>query len=172
MIWIAAPVLTFASVWMLIAIAVLMLLVGICCDVVFVALTRTMLRWCEQLGALYQCIVLFTGNVVLGVGLFVGPALVVGFPLDLDFADHPRSGFALVATLSNSLDCVVSIFLMVIALLLLVHRLFWPVASRLLYAVTPTKVRKGLLIAVGSILLTVVFGKELPEWLKEFSHVF
>ena len=59
------------------------------------------------------------------------------------------------------------------SMILLVHRLVWPVLSRTLFRMTDigTKGRRSILVAVGSALLSAsVFGGKFPELLKDFGE--
>ena len=69
---------------------------------------------------------------------------------------------------SNGFSFLISLFLILVASILLLHRIVWPTAARLLYVVAPSKTQKVLLVLVGTSLLTIALGKPLSDELKEF----
>ncbi len=72
-----------------------------------------------------------------------------------------------IAGLTNAFDILVASAFFLLASLLLLPRLLWPLLNRPLHAIaTHIGVRKRLFLAVGLILLSFAYGK-VPEWLQE-----
>jgi hypothetical protein len=132
----------------------MMFVVGVLSDFSFIAFTRKLLALCEEMTVAAASMALFAANVILGFMLFVIP-LAIRSKIGL----QDLALFDTALALSNGFDFVLSAALVLVALMLLLHRIFWPLAARIVYTVTPTTVRKGLLLTTGSILLTGVFGR-------------
>ncbi len=145
------------------------MVLGLVSDIAFVAVTRLLLRWCERLEGATWCLIVLSVNTVLGLVLWVAPILLL-FSGSLDEHRDLRllNSEALVF---NSLDGFISLFLLLIASFLLLHRFLWPFAARTLYAIAPTPARKALLIVVGLFLLKVGFG-EIPEDVRRVIEAF
>jgi hypothetical protein len=137
--------------------AAAVLLAGVACDVLYVGLTRWLLRWCERSTTVLACTVLFTTSAALGISLFAGPM----FYVTSSPQDHFRVLAAIIAS-SNVFDFALSLFLVSVAIGLLMHRVFWPMATRALYALAPTRVQRGVLITSGSLLIAAAFGTAAP----------
>jgi hypothetical protein len=125
-------------------------------------MTRALLRRCSSAYSVANCVALFAGNIAFGLGLFVLPDWWVNsevhsreLNVSLAFLGQDAAG-------SNLLDALMSLALLLLTIILLLHRLLWPLASRTLYALAPTKVRKGVLVAVGSALLAFAEGSAVP----------
>ena len=140
-----------------------MVLGGLLCDILFVALTRWLLRWSQQFILGLSCFAVFASNAILGILLFVLPVVLL-FP-----SSPPRFAVEAIELIgcTNALAPLISLLLVFVAGLLLLHRMAWPTAARLLYVVVPSRAQKALLVMVGTALLTVALGKPLSDELTE-----
>jgi hypothetical protein len=142
-------------------------------DLIFVIVTRRMLAWAGKLNSILTVLSLLLLNLLLAF-LFVVPVALVPY-LDTD----NRIGFALGAFLifipfANIFDIILSLLWVLLALILLIHRLLWPVLNRTLFRVTGigTIPRRIILVACGMALLNVSFFHErIPELFKELVKV-
>jgi hypothetical protein len=83
--------------------------------------------------------------------------------------------FSSAAVLANFFDALLAFLFVFLAIMLLIHRLLWPILTRTLFRMTDigTKGRRAILTAVGVALLSAsVFGGEFPELLKDLVKVF
>jgi hypothetical protein len=73
----------------------------------------------------------------------------------------------------NLFDALLALLFEILALMLLVHRVFWPLLSRILFRVQDidTKGRRGLLVTVG-IGLMGWSGVQLPKLMKDLVNGF
>jgi len=150
----------------------LVLLLGFLCSVSFIALARWTLKFSEQLKSSFKLLCLVILN--LGVALvLVSPAFLPGVasvPRDEIFTAETWSTFLIAFPLSNAIDVALASLFVLLASLLLLHRLLWPLLTRTLFRMGDigTKGRRGILTAVGIALLsTSVFGEKFPDLLKE-----
>jgi hypothetical protein len=152
-------------------------------NVIVLVFTRYFLRRCLQATNGFECISLLVITFCLG-GLLFGIPLYFMHQNSIGLATMPHDlaglvdfGFALLGLalfggllFCNVLSGAFVLVLFLIALLLSLHRLLWPLANRILYAIAPSKVRKGLLVAAGSTLMGMAFGNGLPEVMKGIVH--
>jgi hypothetical protein len=136
---------------------------GLLSDILFVTLTRLVLRWTEHLALPMACFIVFFGDAAVGVLLYITP--VIAF-FHYTSAGGRLTVFELIGA-TNAFAFLISLFLTLVAITLLLHRVLWPTAARLLYAVTPSKTQRVLLVTVGSSLLTFALGKPLSGGLIE-----
>jgi len=155
---------------------------GVTWDILFIAATRRFLRWCKNLDTFLAIAALAVLNWALAVAVFVGPLLFGasgGILAAIVFGRFLPHGFGVVvgvATvltgLTNAFDILVASAFLLLALLLLLHRLLWPLLNRPLYAIaTHTGARNGVFLAVALVLLSLAYGK-VPEWLQEILKSF
>ena len=132
--------------------------VSVSCDFLYIVFTRWILRRVSSIDRIPEIALMIGGNLVIVAVLLVG---TVYFGVVV-FKYVPNVGaFITVSVLLNSLDVLAGCAFLILALLLLLHRLFWPVIQRPLYAIqrfTPIKNKKWL-FGVGLTLLL------LPEHL-------
>lgn len=137
---------------------------GLLSPILFVMLTRCLLCWSERFKLAVACLVVLLGDAALGVLLFAAPLTA-----DLVFDVHSKwIGWFEAVGIANAFSFLLSLFVALVALLLLLHRMFWPTVARLLYVVAPSKTQKVLLVLVGTGLLTFALGKPISEGAKEF----
>jgi hypothetical protein len=144
------------------------------CDVIFITLTRRLLRWAGEMTSSLKVLATVIVNFFLAV-LFVSPLLVgVNIKLIGDLRDEILITISMIA-FSNIVDAVVALFYVLLAVLLLIHRALWPLLTRTLFRMTDigTKGRRSILTTVGLALLSVsVFGGKFPELLKDLVKIF
>jgi len=145
---------------------------GFVCDVVFIAITRKVLRNASETSRSSTIVVLVLLNVLLAA-LLVGPYFIDRLNL------IPASGVHLhwspLVALTNMFDAALALLFALLAVLLLIHRVLWPLLARTLFRMQDigTKGRRAILTTVGLALLgTSVFGGKLPELLKDLIKSF
>ncbi len=143
-------------------------IVGVPCDLLFIAGTRYILAWCQRSRHGFECFVLLLGPLVMLIPLGYLPFEVS--ELLKTVPDREAQFFVGFGVVSNILDFIVCLFLFGLGLLLSLHRLLWPLASRILYAIAPTKVRKSLLVTIGLALLMVAVGGPVPALWEGIIH--
>jgi hypothetical protein len=149
---------------------VLVLAASLFSDIAFVTLTRRLLRWTEELTLATASIVVFIADSLLGILLFLGPLSL--FPNLVREEMDPSQGttvsdVVLYIGSSNGLAFLLSAFLTFVAFFLLLHRMLWPMMTRFLYVVAPSRTQKVLLVLVGTSLLSFALGKPLSDEAKE-----
>jgi hypothetical protein len=114
---------------------VCMLPLAIGCDFLFIALTRYMLTCASQSNSSVKITVLALSNLSLAVVLLVLPFLI-GLGLYRLFHIIPDylGTIFLTASFSNFLDTLVSLAWLFVALVMLLHRMIWPLIERPIYA--------------------------------------
>jgi hypothetical protein len=136
-----------------------MILFAVACDFLFIALTRVMLARAAKSSSFLTIATLAIGNAFLAAALSIGP-IVASMWLDsllklraiYDAHGHLIMGPHILATqfirnlvtlvdiplllvgASNFLDALVSLSWFLIAIMMLLHRLFWPLIERPVYA--------------------------------------
>ena len=145
---------------------------GFVCDVVFIAVTRKVLRKASETSRSSTILILVLSNIVLATFL-VGPFLIERLnlipPTKLNLLWFPLIG------LTNMFDVALALLFAFLAVLLLIHRAVWPLLTRTLFRMTDigTKGRRGILTAFGVALLSAsVFGEKVPDLFKDLMKVF
>jgi len=166
---------------------------GIASDTVFIAITRKMLRWSSRLESFFRILSIILLNCVLAVALCLGPVLIGAvaallltgrtsafwgswrYPNDYSFATFSLPLFVqglhqvgFVAALSNVNSAFFATIFIALALVTLIHRFFWPLIERPVYALQRLGIakRSKFLGALG--LMLVGFGLGVaPAWLKD-----
>jgi hypothetical protein len=152
----------------------LLVLGGFGCDVIFITLTRRLLRWAGEMTSSLKVLATVIVNFFLAV-LFVSPLLV---GVHIKPIGDLRGQILLTITMiavSNIVDAVIALFYVLLAVLLLIHRALWPLLTRTLFRMTDmgTKGRRAILTAVGlAVLSESVFGGKFPELLKDLVKIF
>lgn len=139
---------------------------GIACDVCFVAINRAIIRFTTRLETTTQIATMLACNMIIAF-IYVAPLwlypLASGFSLK-DLANGIAS--------TNLITVLLAFALVALMLVALLHRFFWPVLSRPIYAIARRElIRKpALLLSVAVILLTWAFPAWRPFW-EELGHV-
>jgi hypothetical protein len=121
------------------------ILIAVASDFFFIALTRVMLARAAQSNSFIKIVALALGNASLAAVLFIVPSAIGLFapiyrPLGVVSGGPPlrliqevELVFLFVAA-SNLLDALVSLSWFLIAIMMLLHRLLWPLIERPVYA--------------------------------------
>lgn len=149
------------------------LLGGLVCDLVFIALTRQTLRWCEHMERFSAAVFVILLNFALAAIFLFLPAL----PIYAHWYDPSGPGayekalwlnqVAVFVAVNTAAALAESLFVL-LALLAIAHRIFWPVLSRATYAVQGAGiVRRRRLMASLGVLFMAHAGIGLPETIKK-----
>jgi hypothetical protein len=118
-----------------IAVTTLLFALSFSCDVLFIALTRWMLRKASEMKRLYETIGIILLNSALGLCLFYIP-ISLGLLL-IKFPSQRIQIISVVIMMGSALNFVdilaCSVFLLLL-LFILLHRLVWPIIERPVYA--------------------------------------
>jgi hypothetical protein len=143
-----------------VALASCILLLAVACDFFFIAFTRRVLNWASASMSFIKIGIIAVGTVLIGVSLVlvpwgIGSWLSTGGPIS-----NPGEQVLLFLGASNLLDALVSFAWLAVAVIMLLHRLAWPMIERPIYALYRhqvfTKQRKIVFFS-GIALLTFAF---------------
>lgn len=140
-------------------------------DVLYVSITRWMLRSMFQLRLLPELIGLVVLNVALAGALMFGPialATILMKPYLLGIS----GAWSVVLVMLNFGDFIACSVFFVVMLAVLAHRLMWPIVERHIYALQRLGLirRKWLLLSVATALWLGPKGIELVKFAMEFAH--
>jgi len=162
------------------------------CDLLFIAATRWAVRWASGMNNFVKISSVIFLNLSIAAGLFIYPLLwseakfdaemtsnamvfALRFGLDMRSATPhvSLSECVLVLSSSNAIDGLVASVYVVLAMLMLVHRVLWPLLARPIYALADLGVirQRKLLGCVGLALLGFATGK-MPEFAKQVIDAF
>jgi len=162
------------------------------CDMLFIATTRQCLRWAGEMRQSYKIVVLVLLNIVFGAGLVLAPFIwalktSVGemFSDEIGLAILGRASFAghehvlplhvvLAVSASNMIDLLVASVFVLLAALLLIHRVLWPLLNRSIFRFQEigTKGRRAILVSAGLMLVGAGASDTALEWVKKVSEIF
>ena len=129
------------------------MLLSLVSDFVFITSTRKILRWASIKPSFTRIGGFASAILLLGLALFLLP-----FALGkLDISQKARSIFVLLGS-SNAIDAFVGSAWFLVAVLMLVHRLLWPMLERPLYALERHKVltnHRKMIVCTGVALICV-----------------
>lgn len=169
--------LSFAAIFPAALTTVIVLFAAFACDVSFIVLTRQLLRWASDSDNFLKILTLVIANCSLAILLIVvGPIWWVvnkevvhtsGLNIKQEIVND-----MLLISMSNTIDGLMASAFVIMAALLLIHRIFWPLLNRSIFRIQDIGFmgRRALLFCVGLGLLTI--GAVIPEWLKEFLAFF
>jgi hypothetical protein len=144
------------------------------CDIFFVALTRLMLRKVVSKSSFANMIALILLNCLMASLLVIAPFLAARYiSTEPSFSgDWPFLFLGLLSRL-NLFDGLVSLVFVLLALVSILHMLFWPALNRSLFALACLGVasRHKLMGALGVFLLAASTGKSL-ELLRVVIAIF
>lgn len=160
-------------------------------DVLFIAATRQCLRWASEMKQSYRIAVLVLFNFIFAAGFVLVPYIwafgttmseaigdiLAGFGGD---SPQPPTQFVLPvdivlsASASNTIDLLAASIFILLAVLLLVHRVFWPLLNRSIFRFQEvgTKGRRAILVTVGLLLLSASTGDKVVDYAKKISEIF
>jgi hypothetical protein len=143
--------------------------VSLVCSVLFVAVTRKLLRMAATSQHAFTMAGIIALDIALGLLLFYGPALL-GVALIVRSRATVLSLMVLLASALNVIDIVLCFVVVLFMLAMLLHRVLWPILDRLIYAAHRYSVirNKKLLLVLGLALLVGPTGwLEFAKWLME-----
>jgi hypothetical protein len=149
---------------------------SVICDFSFITLNRLALRWIKQSNSFGPSVGIVIGNCVLAALYIWIPARLGGIGTGPHHGWNPWTGgwwtrAAAYIALANILTALVALVFVVVAFIMIIHRLAWPVLDRVVYALARYGLfrhRKALALA-GFALLSTAFpvvrsaGKHLIE---------
>lgn len=155
---------------------------GIISDIFFIALTRRLLRWSAGLQSFYQIATVVFLNCLVAFVLVAGPYFLsiwilrkgltwsIGTLMQLDSLSIAIFIFLMGA--ANSITALTALFFVVLALIMLMHRLFWPGLERPIYALQRVGIvrRRKLFVIIGVILMSIALGLQIP-WLEVLKNL-
>jgi len=161
------------SLSMLVLVMLLVVLGGFSCDVLFIALTRRLVRWAGEMTSSLKVFATVVVNLLLAL-------LLVGLPMPMFYLSKHFEGrrvseivsgvygIAVIIACTNIFDVVLVLLFILLATILLIHRALWPLLTRTLFRMQDigTKGRRGILMTAGLALLGWS-GVKLPEVVKE-----
>lgn len=124
----------------------------------FIAVTRWSVRWSCELDHTLKIGAVVLVNLGLAVAIFL-------LPLFLFSKESLPFGMAL--AFMNSVDALAALIFVVLALVMLAHRLVWPVINRPVYALAALGGARRNLFGVVGVALLGYAGIDLPELLKK-----
>ncbi len=159
--------------------------VGIASDVGFIVLTRKILRWGTGAASFFAISAMVLLNLLLALILAFGPAglgfgvswIVFGFhnyerqypagPLSLSIFVAGLQQIGYIASLSNAITALLACVFVLLAIAALVHRLFWSLLERPIYALQRFGIarRSKLMGNLGVAFCGLGLGVA-PSWLK------
>jgi hypothetical protein len=149
--------------------ATLLLLLSFGCDMAFVAVTRSAVRRISNMDELWKIVSVLGSNVAIATGVLIyplwwahGQALKELGPNAPHVFMH-NSTFVILLSLSNSFDILIAAAFVIMACAMLIHRMFWPLLARPIYALAELGIRghRRLLGTVGMALVGIAAGKPL-----------
>jgi hypothetical protein len=155
---------------------------GFACDVIFIVLTRRLLRWAGCMTSYLKVLATILLNLLSAIALaLVFPFAAYVLTLVVTAArpgDTERISEAILVGLwmafSNIFDVVLALFFVILASLLLVHRALWPLLTRTLFRMADigTKGRRAILTTVGFALLAAGISGKVPELVQKVIEKF
>jgi hypothetical protein len=138
---------------------------GFAGDVIFIAVTRRLFRWAGEMSSSSRVLVAVVLSSLMALVL-VGP--LIGLLFSYDDTTPDSLILAGGASSANIFDAVLALLFVLLALMLLIHRILWPLLLRTLFRVQAigTAGRRAILMAIGLSLMGVS-GWKVPELLKE-----
>ncbi len=141
---------------------------GFACDVLFIVLTRRLVRWVEEMKSSFKVLALVVFNLVVGF-LMVSPIFLLSFGhWNRSAIFNQMIGTTALVGLSNVFDAALASLFVLLALLLILHRAIWPGLTRTLFRMQDlgTSGRRGILVTVGLALLGWS-GAKIPDLARE-----
>jgi hypothetical protein len=150
-----------------------LMLIGALCDIVFIIVTRQLIRWAGEMNGVSKVSGVVILNILSAVCL-LRPGLVIT-AITTNIESHVALECVAVVSLSNIFDGFLALLFVVLVFVLLIHRLLWPLLSRTLFRMQDigTRGRRSILTAIGFALLWLgAFGGKFPDLLKEIMKSF
>ncbi len=152
-------------------------MVHVMTETLFIAITRRLLRWGAGLVSFLRIASLVVLNLVLAFLLIKAPLLLKDWAFEWRVAhggeyslvDHSIFLILSVFAASNLLTALFSIVFIVLGGIMLLHKLFWPVLDRPVYALQKLGFirRKRLAFTLGIAFIGFAVGNKIPSLLKD-----
>jgi len=164
------------------SIAVFLALVGVisvCSDFVYIAFTRWMLRKASELRHWIWILGIVLLDLLLGTVLFIGPFVLGGVivayvknqgsPTSMAAVSMAGAGTAVIGPALNTIDLLACLLFFALMVIMLLHRLLWPILEGPVYMVQRFGLikRKGWLIAAA---LGLLFGDKVLSAVIELAE--
>jgi polyferredoxin len=156
-------------------------------DFIFIALIRRLLRWASGLASFRKiagvvfincCIAFLLVLLPFSLGTQVynwltGQAVHEGSRIIAQKGLYFLSATLVATAMGNFITVLVAILFIVLAFIMLLHRVFWPFLARPIYALQRLGIarRNKLMITLGLALLGFAIGG-IPAWLKDVIAIF
>lgn len=135
-----------------IGLVALLFVASLACDLAYITLTRYILRRASRIDHVPEIVLMILANLAALAIPVLGP--IYGGVALANYAPY-AAGMVVLSLMFNAIDFLVGFAGLLLAVLLLLHRLFWPAIQRPLYAIyrfSPIK-KKRWLFATGVALL-------------------
>ena len=149
---------------------------GVLCDILFIMLTRWQLRWSMGFESFTKICVIILLNCIAAILLVIGPILIMILSLMLWGGSDTGLSRGLetawwVTSYSNVFGAMFALAFVFLAIIMLLHRIFWELLERPVYALQKLGLarRSKLLGTIGTILITAAVGG-LP-WLEKIVEM-
>jgi hypothetical protein len=143
---------------------------GFACDVAFIILTRRLLRWAGGMTSSLKVFATVFLTLLLAIFLIL-PALYNTPPYSEQWGSPIEFVFQAIHLVgqSNILDALLALLFVLLAAILLIHRLLWPLLTRTLFRAQEvgTKGRRAILTTVGLALLAAGVTGRVPELVQK-----
>ncbi|HUA91552.1 MAG TPA: hypothetical protein VL991_03240 [Terracidiphilus sp.] len=157
------------------------ILVSYACDITFISITRSLVRWAGEMTSSLKVLGLVAVNLLLALTLLFS-GVAPGFILrtrDPNYDVSCSAGNAVHVLLNcalpfvswgNLFDTLLALLFVALAVVLLVHRAFWPLLCRTLFRLheVGTEGRRAILVALGFGLVGWS-GVQVPDWLRDLA---
>jgi hypothetical protein len=136
---------------------------GVVCDVLFIALNRTLLRVTARLNNIVQILLLLTVNMLIAVA-YLAPAFLITVPLFEAIPLWEQMTQEISST--NVITAIIAMGVVLMTGTALLHRLIWPLVERPVYSLQRHKVYRNtkFLLASSVLLLTWAIPAWKPFW--------
>jgi hypothetical protein len=161
----------YAPVLRVLAVLLLILLFSLGFDVLYISITRWMLRRMLQIRPLHELIGLIVLDVTLAIVLVDGPIEMSSAMLKSASLEK-ASVAVLLLVMFNFGDFIACSVFFVVMLAILAHRLMWPIVERHIYALQRFGLirKKWLLLTIASLLWFGPKGIEFVKFAMQFAH--
>jgi hypothetical protein len=152
-------------------IVLLLLLLSFGFDVLYISVTRMMLRWIFQMRRVHEIIGVIALNVGLALALVYGPIELMSV-LTKPYLLGAWGAWSATLVAFNFGDIVACSVFFVVTLAVLAHRLMWPILERHIYALQRFGLirKKWLLLTIASLLWFGPKGIEFVKFAMQFFH--
>ncbi len=146
------------------------LVINFACNAGFIVIPRKALRWSSGLDSFLKITGIILLNILLAVALISGPILIGMIFVEPGLG--PITILSLIVAYSNTINFLAALIFIILAVIMLVHRVFYPVLARPIYFLQRAGLirRKNLAFTIGIALLGFASGIEVPSLLKDILN--